>query len=491
MSQDAVMGDGGGAPPPENPNANPDQFGNADTAGTAHNASVKFTRPANVAEHEYVQMESINDNGEKYKYYVLDTRSPEFNTTFIIETGSLRVDYETVPFLGDAALLGIRAVVESIVRSYRSAKGMLWHSQKDHHATNEKVSRDTHDRRDITARHMKTPREWNGAGKPSVLATDLPVWLLEVQDYMDLANIPVDKQAGLATSFVTGSARVAYMTRRSHAMSIDQHFKHDMKFFEKTLRDIYIPVTQKCSLLKDFHLGAWKLPFGPEWTVSAQLDSIIRAVRGLESEHIRIDPLWSITSFLTSLPSVQYDMLKLDSANEYRTDWKALTDEVYTKQEQLMDAYRRALAAGIGCDPPAISDVRTSVPKRHAPKHEIGHGMTKRTAVASAVTASPAARPAASGGGPSKGGEGGSSTQVRGCPICYMPSHQPDTCPFLNTTANNRRQGFAPSVQTAVRGNAALYVGTDGKTNKAFKDIGGAISTVEVTPPTKPKFKRR
>jgi hypothetical protein len=92
--------------------------------------------------------------------------------------------------------------------------------------------------------------------------------------------------------------------------------------------------------------------------------------------------------------------------------------------------------------------------------------------------------------GPSTAGSVRTNQQERskGCHICHDTTHALETCPFLNTNANNRRVGFSSEVVTKVRSNRGRYL-TNGTLNiQAFKRDGGLVSN-EATGPSSAKKK--
>lgn len=367
----------------------------------------------------------------------------------VFDDGSVHYKHEPIP-VADRSLLSNLPALRTACKVWEAAQANAKAKARPEYELNAESSTGKRARDDAPTVRIKPPREWNGECANGDIASDLAVWLWEVKDYLQLTNTPPDRQAGVATSLLGGSARTQYLVKRTHATNADPlNFKHTMQFFESTLKELFVPVAQRAHLywryLRD---KEWLLPHDAKWSITEQLLLYQGFLNVMEAQGIVPDTTTKAQVLLTSLPLVVYDALKLPKYDLYQSDYIKLKKQIELEEHVLQRRYDDYTAANRANH--VVSEVIQL--KRHKPD-TVGHG----------------------GGNSGVGSGSAQSHDSRNqptCFICHSTTHAIINCPFVNTNINKRRVGFDPKVQELVRNNVAKFL-SDGLPNAEFIAAGG------------------
>lgn len=403
-------------------------------------------------------------------WYTVAPNDPEFMSVRITSHGELLEGQQRIPLPpnSDRLLLRNLEYVRNLVHVARAVYTETATTARGVIERAEQVGL-RRSREEAGSVRIKPPREWDGTIKSTRVASDLAVWLLEVKDYFQVANVPDDKQASVASSLLGAGARMQYLTRRTHA-ELTPGFQHTMAFFEDTMRDLFVPVAQKAHMLRSFFLREWQLPHDANWTVQGQLTAYMQAYSHLQAEQVAPGDITRIHLFLAALPTPLYDELALNQFNKVHVDWHPFLEVLTAKETHLTNLYYQWLQGG----PPVKRARFGSGPALRAG----GSSSSKPDGVVGRPSVGP------SSAGPSAQQE--PKPKTKGCPICRLPTHELAACPFTDTSINNRRSPFNQALAQKVRSGAGLYLQADGVSlSRRFHNEGGVITKEVVPPPSK------
>lgn len=302
---------------------------------------------------------------------------------------------------------------------------------------------------------VKEPRCFDGAGKDP--AADLSIWLWEVKDYLSITNVPEASKATFACTFLSGQARSGYVIRRTYAAESEPDFVHNMAFFEKTLKTMYVPASQGSNLYKRLFTGdGWLMQFNHEWTVNGAITKYESMLALAQAHGLVVEPIAKVQIFVTRLPPPVYEPLKLNRENQPQRDWSSFKEHANRLADELQMKYLDWLRSPSGTNSANNNAKRFKSDSR--PPTALAQSLAARVAAVSTAA------------GPSRSGDAK-------CGICNMTEHVTKECPFMDTTANYKREGFSKEVQDKVRANPKQYL-ADGKPNNHFNTMGGKTCKV-------------
>jgi hypothetical protein len=229
----------------------------------------KWVPPSPRLPHHYVPM-PMGDG----LIYVVDSQDQLLKHAMISDLGVLTYVNTLIPDTDPEALthpMVVKALVRTAKAIYDSATGMARKSIEYGNEVREAAHEQQHR---YPALRIKPPREFKGEDAKGA-AMDLPVWLMEVQEWLTLTGVPQTIQAQVACTYLGGRAQSLYNTRRA-AESAVPGFVHNMEYMCITMKDLFVPRAQKAIVIHDFLHGKWVIPFDAKWTLEAHCKALRR-----------------------------------------------------------------------------------------------------------------------------------------------------------------------------------------------------------------------
>jgi Zinc knuckle len=164
------------------------------------------------------------------------------------------------------------------------------------------------------------------------------VFLVEMHSYLRLTGEGEDLWALVAATYLTGGARLAYMSRAAEHEAAGGELTWE--FFQKTLRDMYVPRMQVAKDLSAY----FRLDFMPpvvtpqEFSASALVTAykeMAAKIRSHEVAHLQLSPAVEAQVLLAALPEAAREVCKLNEANEVQTSVKHLEDQLLQREEEI------------------------------------------------------------------------------------------------------------------------------------------------------------
>lgn len=478
---------------------------------------------------QWKQCSWFSPDDELTTAWVVDGDDPLLKKAVVTAAGQLYYQSKLVPDTVASELKSI-GVVKMVVSVATSIFTQTQYCNRKTHEMGEKVSREQGAGVKPMQFKVKPPREWGGGAdrqSKKKAAIDLNVWLMEVKDYMRLANVPSEIQADVACTYLCSMAQRLYNNRRA-TESQAQGFEHTMHYFEDTLRDLFVPRAQKAILVKDFTDRQWVPSFDENWCIQAQLQAFEKELVTLKGESVpELPEFWKVQLMLTSLPIPVFEEFKLAENGVVHSKWEELTAMLSDREAQGMSLYKQWLSKmqgqSVGSKRGRESNV--SFEQARAPaavmgamgKGEGSGPATPRVSSggfagnAQSYGSMQAGQPfggfasgASGAGGPSGPASGGASgaggprgsrpdgeKSAFSCFVCKDAGHPVSKCPFKGTNVNEKvgEVNFLPNgdkmpvnkkLQAAVRANPLAYLMQDGTVNVHKFGAEGGIMGLRV-----------
>lgn len=317
------------------------------------------------AKHLYLQHKWWHPTeGTMYTAWQVDSEDRVLSQAVVTCEGDLWFKGKLVPGTDDPETLKVPAIVRTIVNV---AQAVFTRTEFSARAVSEAGIKVSTGRFKL---QVQAPRKWTGEGNTKNLACDLPVWLMEMKDFLRLTQVDADIQADVACTYLSGSARGLYNTRRVNE-SKARGFEHTMIYMEATLRDLYVPRAQKADLAMDFLRHKWVPAFDDKYTLELACQVYEAQKVKLHNEGMEgLPEEWECHMFLASLPEVVSNELKQAENGKAHTKWEQLKSQVAIRGDMVMALYRKALSNGNLCQASALQPLHDDL---HDGLHEDLH----------------------------------------------------------------------------------------------------------------------
>lgn len=435
---------------------------------TTMNPATKWTPPDARSSTQYVECVSKDASGaEVYKYWIVDTSDNILAHVQIRDDGALfyKANKVETPYDWDALRIpvAVKVLVQAVESTYIAARSMARVTED----ANTVVGKRSRDDEKQTYR-VKMPPEWDCSGQtPKAMASSLPVWLIEVKDYLAITHTPEDIRASVACSMLGKHARAQYIARRTTSELANTEFKHTMQFFENTLVDLFVPRAQRAEDLRSFLRGEWRPAESETWTLQDYVSEFMAAWNKVLGHGVPLDDVIKVQVCLVWMPEPCYHEFKLTESNDYQSNWGVFNAMLTRRQPQAMTQYHTWLASGKPQSfEPTNKKMRFSLGAGSVGKGPTsGHGGTTPGSTGKGASINQVAK--------AQGDKG--RVKELTCGICRSSSHLIALCPFLDTNINYNRVGkksVPEELLKQVRANPTSYT-TNGKVNEQFRAAGG------------------
>jgi hypothetical protein len=243
-------------------------------------------------------------------------------------------------------------------------------------------------------------------GKQAVqaVAHACEAFLLEMQHYLSLADVPPMGQPLVAATYLTGQAKQAYQARLAVAQAAGKPITWE--FFQSTLHDLYVPPAQSADIMAKFMDNSWAPPVNSSWDVDTLLSKFDVATDECERAGLHLEPLHCAQQLLSALPQPARDLVRLNEAHHVQTTVGGVRDRLLQRRTEVEAAVHATAPKPVG---------KQGHPFVSNPLKVKGGGVSKP----------PTKAPA----GPSSDPKGGKFMGT--CFKCHEHGHKAADCPLL------------------------------------------------------------